>query len=383
MCIETTMAGIYIHIPFCKKRCIYCDFYSTTLLKYRGAYVGALCRELRLRKDYLKGEAVQTVYIGGGTPSLLQRAELEQLFGEIGRVYGLSDCEEITLEANPDDLTEHYVQMLTTLPINRLSIGIQTFDDGLLKLLNRRHTAAEAITAVKRCQDAGFSNISIDLIYGLPGETDAIWEHDLEQAIGLGVQHISAYSLTYEEGTALWQLREKQQIKETDEEQSLRFFSTLMQRLKEAGFQHYEISNFCLPGRHSRHNSSYWEGIPYLGCGAAAHSFDGSSRQWNVADLTKYIDGIFDGQPLYEREELSATTRYNELVMTRLRTSRGLDLEALRTAFGERLYRYCMEMARPCIERGFLAIEGNHLHLTETGIFISDDIISDLMDVKR
>ena len=273
--------------------------------------------------------------------------------------------------------------MLTTLPINRLSIGIQTFDDGLLKLLNRRHTAADAITAVKRCQDAGFSNISIDLIYGLPGETDAIWEHDLEKAIGLGVQHISAYSLTYEEGTALWQLREKQQIKEADEEQSLRFFSTLMQRLKEAGFLHYEISNFCLPGRHSRHNSSYWEGIPYLGCGAAAHSFDGSSRQWNVADLTKYIDGIFAGQPLYEREELSTTSRYNELVMTRLRTSQGLDLEALRTAFGERLYRYCMEMARPCIERGFLVIEGNHLHLTETGIFISDDTISDLMDVER
>lgn len=376
------MAGIYIHIPFCKKRCIYCDFYSSTLLKYRGAYVGALCRELRQRKDYLKGEAVKTVYLGGGTPSLLQRAELEQLFGEIGKVYGLGTCEEITLEANPDDLTEHYIQMLTTLPINRLSIGIQTFDDGLLKLLNRRHTAADAIAAVKRCQDAGFSNISIDLIYGLPGETDVLWEHDLEQAIALGVQHISAYSLTYEEGTALWQLREKQQIQEVDEEQSLRFFSTLMQRLKEAGFLHYEISNFCLPGRHSRHNSAYWEGIPYLGCGAAAHSFDGSSRQWNVANLSKYIDGIFAGQPVIEREELTTTTRYNELVMTRLRTSLGLDLETLRATFGEKFYRYLLEMAKPHIDKKFLIITENRLHFTESGLFISDSIISDLLSIS-
>lgn len=376
------MAGIYIHIPFCKKRCIYCDFYSSTLLKYRGAYVGALCRELRQRKDYLKGEAVKTVYLGGGTPSLLQRAELEQLFGEIGKVYGLGTCEEITLEANPDDLTEHYVQMLTTLPVNRLSIGIQTFDDGLLKLLNRRHTAADAIAAVKRCQDAGFHNISMDLIYGLPGETTAQWENDLEQAISLGVQHISAYSLTYEEGTALWQLREKQQIQEVDEEQSLRFFSTLMQKLKEAGFQHYEISNFCLPGRQSHHNSSYWEGIPYLGCGAAAHSFDGTSRQWNVANLSQYIDGIFAGQPLIEREELTTTTRYNEMVMTRLRTAQGLDIEALRTTFGEKFYRYLLEMAKPCIDRKFLLITENRLHFTESGLFISDSIISDLLSIS-
>ena len=373
------MAGLYLHIPFCKKRCIYCDFFSSTLLKYRGAYVSALCRELRQRKDYLKGEPVKTVYLGGGTPSLLQRTELEQLFGEIGKVYGLDACEEITMEANPDDLTEHYVHMLTTLPVNRLSIGIQTFNDGLLKLLNRRHTAAEAIDAVKRCQDAGFSNISIDLIYGLPGETDVLWEHDLEQAIALGVQHISAYSLTYEEGTALWQLREKKQVQEADEEQSLRFFSTLMTRLKEAGYQHYEISNFCLPGRHSRHNSSYWEEIPYLGCGAAAHSFDGTSRQWNVADIGQYLQGIAEGKPVFEREVLDLTTRYNEFVMTGLRTANGIELTKLRERYGEKLCRYCLEMAKPCIERGFLAINGHQLHLTETGIFISDDIISDLM----
>lgn len=377
------MAGIYIHIPFCKKRCIYCDFYSTTLLKYRGAYMGTLCRELRQRKDYLKGEAVRTVYLGGGTPSLLQRAELEQLFGEIGRVYGLGACEEITLEANPDDLTEHYVQMLTTLPINRLSIGIQTFDDGLLKLLNRRHTAEEAISTVKRCQDAGFKNISIDLIYGLPGETDALWEHDLEQSITLDVQHISAYSLTYEEGTALWQLREKQQVLETDEEQSLRFFSTLMHTLKEAGYQHYEISNFCLPGYHSRHNSSYWDGTPYLGCGPSAHSFDGTSRQWNVASLQDYLQLMEESKPTYERETLDLTTRYNEQVMVGLRTSKGIDLEKLRTIYGEKLYRYCLEMARPCIDRGFLVRENQQLRLTEKGIFISDDIISDLMDVEH
>ena len=344
--------------------------------------MGALCRELRQRKDYLKGEVVNTVYLGGGTPSLLQRAELEQLFGEIGKVYGLGTCEEITLEANPDDLTEHYVQMLTTLPINRLSIGIQTFNDDSLKLLNRRHTAEEAISAVKRCQDAGFQNISIDLIYGLPGETTAQWENDLEQAVALGVQHISAYSLTYEEGTALWKLREKQQVQEVDEEQSLLFFKMLMDALKTAGFEHYEISNFCLPGYHSRHNSSYWKGISYLGCGASAHSYDGSSRQWNVANLEQYLQGIAEGKPVFEREVLDLTTRYNEIVMTGLRTAKGIDLQELKDKFGERLYRYLLEMARPCLQRAFLTQTENRLHFTESGLFISDSIISDLLFIS-
>ena len=375
------MAGIYLHIPFCKKRCIYCDFFSTTLLKYRGAYVGALCRELRQRKDYLKGESVKTIYLGGGTPSLLQRTELEQLFSEIGKVYGLEAFEEITIEANPDDLTEHYMQMLTTLPINRLSIGIQTFNDDSLKLLNRRHTAEEAISAVKRCQDAGFHNLSIDLIYGLPNETVAQWQYDLEQAVGLGVQHISAYSLTYEEGTALWKLREKQQVQEADEEESLLFFKMLMDALKATGYEHYEISNFCLPGYHSRHNSSYWEGIPYLGCGPSAHSFDGTSRQWNLANLEQYLQGIYEGTPIFEREVLDLTTRYNEFVMTGLRTAKGIELPKLRQQFGEKLYRYLLEMAKPCIERQFLLITENRLHFTESGLFISDDIISDLMFV--
>lgn len=376
------MAGIYLHIPFCKKRCIYCDFYSTTLQKYRGAYVGALCRELRQRKDYLKGEVVKTVYLGGGTPSLLQRSELELLFGEIGKVYGSGACEEITMEANPDDLTEHYVQMLTTLPINRLSIGIQTFNDDSLKLLNRRHTAEEAISAVKRCQDAGFHNISIDLIYGLPGETEVQWQYDLEQAVALGVQHISAYSLTYEEGTALWKLREKQQIQEVEEEQSLLFFKMLMDTLKSAGFEHYEISNFCLPGYHSRHNSSYWEDIPYLGCGASAHSYDGISRQWNVADLERYIQGIAEGTPVFEREILDLPTRYNEFVMTGLRTAKGIELTKLRQQFGEKLFRYLLEMAKPYIDRNFLLITENRLHFTESGLFISDSIISDLLSIS-
>ncbi|MBO7554145.1 MAG: radical SAM family heme chaperone HemW [Bacteroidaceae bacterium] len=376
------MAGIYLHIPFCKKRCIYCNFYSSTLLKYRGAYVGVLCRELRQRKEYLKGEAVKTIYLGGGTPSLLQRTELEKLFSEIGKVYGLGTCEEITIEANPDDLTEHYVKMLATLPVNRLSIGIQTFNDDSLKLLNRRHTAEEAISAVKRCQDAGFHNISIDLIYGLPGETEVQWQYDLEQAVALGVQHISAYSLTYEEGTALWKLREKQQIQEVEEEQSLLFFKMLMDTLKSAGFEHYEISNFCLPGYHSRHNSSYWEDIPYLGCGASAHSYDGISRQWNVADLERYIQGIAEGTPVFEREILDLPTRYNEFVMTGLRTAKGIELTKLRQQFGEKLFRYLLEMAKPYIDRNCLLITENRLHFTESGLFISDSIISDLLSIS-
>ena len=379
--ILRNMAGLYLHIPFCKKRCIYCDFYASTLLKHREAYVEALCRELHERKEYLNGAPVKTIYLGGGTPSLLPLAALQQLFSTIEEVYGLAEAEEITLEANPDDLTPLYVQQLSSLPINRLSIGIQSFDDSLLHLLHRRHTAQQAIQAVQRCQEAGFHNLSIDLIYGLPNQTLVQWEGDLQQALRLDVQHISAYSLTYEERTALWKLRERQQVQEADEELSLQCFKLLMQTLKASGFEHYEISNFCRPGYHSRHNSSYWQGIPYLGCGPAAHSFDGSSRQWNVADLTTYLQGMNEGKPVFEREELDLPTRYNEFVMTGLRTAQGIDLHQLRTLFGERLYRYFLQMAKPCLRRGFLTASADRLRFSESGLFISDDIISDLMFV--
>lgn len=377
------MAGIYLHIPFCKTRCAYCDFYSTTQTGQMADYVRALCRELEMRAGYLQGAPVETVYLGGGTPSQLGAEELHLIFETLERVYGLGSATEITLEANPDDLTEEYVAMLRGLPVNRLSMGIQTFHDDTLRLLCRRHTARQAVEAVERCRRADFGNLSIDLIYGLPGETEERWRHDLGQALALSVEHISAYHLTYEPGTRLYALLQAHRLREVSEENSFRFFALLMDTMAAAGYQHYEISNFCLPGCHSRHNSAYWQGIPYLGCGASAHSYDGTSREWNASDLAIYIIGIGNGQRPFERELLDLPTRYNEYVMTSLRTRRGLSPRHLAFAFGTALHDYCLRLARPYLRGGKLAwsADGN-LCLTRDGIFVSDGIISDLMYVE-
>jgi oxygen-independent coproporphyrinogen-3 oxidase len=376
------MAGIYIHIPFCKRRCIYCDFFSTTQSEKKAEYVHALVRELEIRKDYLDNEEIETIYLGGGTPSQLSQEELEEIFAHIYKVYKVTPDAEITLEANPDDLTPEYVSMLRTLPFNRISMGIQTFQEETLKLLHRRHTAQQAIEAFKRCREAGFQNISIDLMYGLPGETLETWEQDLQQAIALHPEHISAYHLIYEEGTALWNLREQNKVEEAEEELSLTLFKTLIERLTKAGYQHYEISNFCLPGLHSRHNSSYWTGKKYLGCGPSAHSFDGTSRQWNVSSLDKYLEGIRTDQLDFEIEELDLYTRYNDFVITSIRTCWGMPLSQLRTNYGETLYNYCLRMAKPHIQQGVLEIKEDTLKLTSEGIFISDGIMSDLLWIE-
>ena len=376
------MAGIYIHIPFCKRRCIYCDFFSTTQSEKKAEYVHALVRELEIRKDYLDNEEIETIYLGGGTPSQLSQEELEEIFAHIYKVYKITPDAEITLEANPDDLTPEYVSMLRTLPINRISMGIQTFQEETLKLLHRRHTAQQAIEAFKRCREAGFQNISIDLMYGLPGETLETWEQDLQQAIDLHPEHISAYHLIYEEDTALWNLREQNKVEEAEEELSLTLFKTLIERLTKAGYQHYEISNFCLPGLHSRHNSSYWTGKKYLGCGPSAHSFDGTSRQWNVSSLEKYLEGIRTGQLDFEIEDLDLYTRYNDFVITSIRTCWGMPLSQLRTTYGENLYNYCLRMAKLHIQQGVLEIKEDTLKLTSEGIFISDGIMSDLLWIE-
>lgn len=377
------MAGIYIHIPFCKTRCIYCDFYSTTRSELKGRYIRALCKELQMRKEYLRGEPVETVYFGGGTPSQLAEEDFREIFETIRKHYGMEHCREITLEANPDDLTEEYTAMLQRLPFNRISMGIQTFDDATLKLLNRRHNAAQAIDAVRHCRRAGFGNISIDLIYGLPGETDERWEHDLQQAVSLGVEHISAYHLTYEEGTRLHELLQAHRIREVDEESSVRFFSTLIDTLGNAGYEHYEISNFCRPGMHSRHNTSYWRGIPYLGCGPSAHSFDTDTREWNISSLEDYLHSIETGCRRFEKEYLDRTTRYNECIMTSIRTRWGLSLDELEQKFGKELRQYCMDMALAHLDSGKLEIHGNRLRLTREGIFVSDGIMSDLLFIEE
>ena len=373
------MAGIYIHIPFCKRRCIYCDFFSTTQSDQKSTYVRALCEELRIRKDYLQKEDIETIYLGGGTPSQLSQKELESIFTTIYNIYKVKEDAEITLEANPDDLTPEYVTMLCQLPINRISMGIQTFQENTLKLLHRRHTAQQAVEAFYRCREAGFQNISIDLMYGLPGETLETWIHDLKQAIDLHPEHISAYHLIYEEGTVLWKLREECQVKEADEDLSVSLFSTLIDMLTQAGYQHYEISNFCLPGLHSQHNSSYWTGKNYLGCGPSAHSYNGFSRQWNVTSLDKYMTGISSGQPDFELEELDLYTRYNDFVITSIRTCWGMPLSRLQTEYGEELYHYCLRMAKPHLEQGLLELQDEVLKLTSKGIFVSDGIMSDLL----
>ena len=376
------MAGIYIHIPFCKTRCIYCDFYSTTRSEEKQRYIQALCQELRMRKDYLKGEAIETIYLGGGTPSQLAEEDFRQVFETIGEVYGMDTVKEITLEANPDDLTEEYVNMLRTLPFNRISMGIQTFDDPTLKLLNRRHNAAQAIEAVERCRQKGLQNISIDLIYGLPGETDERWQRDLKQAVSLNVEHISAYHLTYEKGTRIYEMLQAHHIREVDEDSSVRFFSTLIDTFTTTGYEHYEISNFCKPGMYSRHNTSYWKGIPYLGCGPSAHSFDTMTREWNVSSLEEYITSIETGNRSYELEELHLHTRYNEYIMTSLRTVWGVSPEHIKQNFGVKLREYFQEMATPHLHNGRLVIKNNHFCLTRKGVFVSDDIMSDLMFIE-
>lgn len=373
------MAGIYIHIPFCKTRCTYCDFYSTTRVKLKQRYIHALCRELRDRKEYMKNLPVETVYFGGGTPSQLDEEDFALIFEAIEEVYGLENAKEITLEANPDDLTEAYASMLQTLPFNRVSMGIQTFDDDALKRLNRRHTSGQAIAAVERCRKAGFSNISIDLIYGLPGETDRQWEHDLRLAVSLGVEHISAYHLTYESGTPIYEMLQARRIREVDEESSIRFFSTLMHTLGRAGYEHYEISNFCKPGMYSRHNASYWQGIPYLGCGTSAHSFNAEAREWNVSAVEAYIISIEKGDRLPETEVLDTVTLYNECIMTRLRTRWGVSVRYIEEAFGTGFLEYCLNMASPYLKNHKLEIENGHIRLTREGIFVSDGIICDLM----
>lgn len=374
------MAGIYIHIPFCKSRCIYCGFYSTTLLDLRKKYINAVCREMELRKNYIR-EPFSTIYLGGGTPSLLDEAELTKLFLYINNVYDVDRNAEITMECNPDDITPEFTNMLSRLPINRVSMGAQTFADSRLRLLYRRHSSDEVKHAVKLLREAGIKNISIDLMFGFPDESLSQWKEDISAALALNVEHISAYSLMYEEDTPLWKMLDTGKVKEIDEELSLTMFKELVCQLTDAGYEHYEISNFARPGYRSRHNSSYWHQVPYIGLGAAAHSFDLNSRQWNVADLKLYIEEINNGIIPMEREELDNDTTFNDIITTALRTSDGIDLNAMETRLGKRYRNTLISAAGKHLEQGLLEIRHDRLRLTSEGIFISDMVMSDLMIV--
>lgn len=374
------MPGIYAHIPFCRSRCIYCGFYSTTCLDLRTRYVHALCREMELRKDYIGG-TFGTIYLGGGTPSQLDPADISRLLAYIYKVYRIADDAEVTIECNPDDVTPGFTDALKAMPVNRVSMGVQTFSDARLRFLRRRHNAEEAAQAVTRLRRAGIGNISIDLMFGFPGETMQDWLADIDRALSLAPEHISAYSLMYEEGTALQRMLEQGVIKEIDEELSLAMYDALTGRLARAGYEHYEISNFARPGFRSRHNSSYWHQEPYIGLGAAAHSFDLRSRQWNTADLEAYIGAIEKGRIPMEREPLDARTTYNDIVTTALRTSDGIPLERLTARLGAAFTEYLTKEAAPYIARGLMEQRGGNLHLTRRGIYISDAVMSDLMMV--
>ena len=373
------MAGIYIHIPFCAKRCLYCDFFSSTDMQFKTPYIQAIIREMELRKDYIDNEPIETIYFGGGTPSQLGEKDFEKIFDAINRIFDTSQCQEITLEANPDDMTPEYVASLQKLPFNRISMGVQSFQEKDLRFLNRRHNREQAIRAVALCKEHGISNINIDLIYGLPGQTLDEWSLNLEEAILLDVPHISAYHLIYEERTALYKLLKEGGITPVDEELSVSLFSTLINRLTKAGYLHYEISNFARPGYISQHNSSYWLGKKYIGIGAAAHSYNGSNRLWSVSSLPLYLKGIVTETPAVEIEELDENTQYNDFIITRLRTMWGIQLQKIKELFGEEKWNYLKQQAEPYLQQNLLNLQNETLKLSKKGIFISDGIMSDLL----
>jgi len=374
------MAGIYIHIPFCKTKCLYCDFYSQTSLNIASEYFKAVCLELKNRNDFLENEPVETIYFGGGTPSIVPVAVLDTVFRTIFDNFSVSGDVEVTLEANPDDLSKQYINEVRSFPINRISIGIQSFSDDELRFLNRRHTANQAEKAVAACQQAGFSNISIDLMYGLPTQNLDIWEQTLQRSIDLNVQHISAYHLIYEEGTPLFEKWKSGIISPIDEELSNQLFELLMTKLQDAGFIHYEISNFSKKGFISHHNSSYWKGKKYLGVGAAAHSYNGTVRCANIADIKKYIDGASTGTSFQEVELINQDIAYNEFILTSLRTMDGLSLNDVAVKFGQSKLKYVMQQAEKHIASGLLNMSNKKvLRLSRSGIFVSDGIMADLL----
>lgn len=375
------MAGVYVHIPFCASRCSYCDFFSTLHLDAAGAsYVEALISEAALRCHELGNEPVRTIYLGGGTPSQLPLQLLTRLIEGLKGVLDLSCVEEFTIEANPDDVTPEWCAALGPLGVNRVSMGVQSFEDAILQAIGRRHTARQVDQAVENLHHAGIDNISIDLIYGLPGQTLDSWTQTVEKAIALSPRHVSAYWLTYEPGTRLTRQLERGEVIEVPEEVSVAMYHLLVNRLREAGFEHYEISNFALHGYRSRHNSSYWDGTPYMGLGAAAHSYDGTVRRSNPPDLRAYIDCLERGELVGEVEEMSLWERYDERVMLTLRTSAGIDLEQLRQEFGDELAKHFLAQIQRHLAAGTVRREGvSRYVLTDDGILLSDSVMRDVM----
>ncbi len=373
------MAGIYIHIPFCKQACHYCDFHFSTSLDNKSAFVEALKKEMNFQKNYLSGEKISTVYLGGGTPSILSQKELSQIFESLHEHFDIAENAEITLEANPDDLTEEKIKQLAASPVNRLSIGIQSFYDDDLRMMNRAHNSGEALDAVKFAQENGFDNISIDLIYGSPGLSDHQWRNNLQIAFALNVKHISAYCLTVEPRTALAHQVKIGQVPNVSEQHSSAQFEIMLAAMHYSDYIQYEISNFCKDGAHSKHNTNYWLKEKYLGLGPSAHSYNGASRQWNVSNNAAYIRSLSqDNDVWFEKEELTSGQQYNEYIMTSLRTIWGTDINYIASAFGEEIALYCSREVEKYVSSGNVLLEENKLFLTDKGKLIADRIASDL-----
>lgn len=372
------MAGIYIHIPYCKKACYYCNFHFSVSLKTTNDFIQALLKEIRLQQNYLEQEAFSTVYFGGGTPSLLQKDDLRQIFNQLYRSFRIAPDAEITLEANPDDTNAESLAMWKEAGINRLSIGIQSFFEEDLRWMNRAHNAIQAKNCIALAREAGFTNFSIDLIYGTPGLTDEKWKDNVNTALAFGIPHLSCYALTVEAGTALQKMITLHKKEDVDTEQQARHFLLLMDWLQQAGYEHYEISNFARPGYKSRHNSSYWGGIAYLGLGPSAHSFNGSSRQWNIANNALYIQSLAKDILPFEQESLTSTQRLNEYIMTSLRTSEGLNLTTVENTFGTGARQQLLENSRQYITALQLVCNDHLLQLTREGKLFADGIAADL-----
>ena len=379
------MAGLYLHVPFCSSKCSYCAFYSVTNNQLKQDYIEAVCKELYLRKHFFQDihlknnqfdPVVNTVYFGGGTPSCLDESDFEKIFNAIYDCFGTS-FEEVTIECNPDDITLSYAKTLKKYA-NRISLGIQTFNNDQLKLINRRHNAEEAIKAVNIIKEMGISNISIDLIFGFPKETLVDWLFDINQAIKFDVQPVSAYSLMFEEGTKLYHLLQKEKIEQISEDLSVEMYDVLIDKLSEAGLAQYEISNFAKPGFESRHNSSYWNETPYLGVGPSAHSYNLSTRSWNVSNVSQYVKSISKGILPLEEEQIDEITRYNDLITTALRTKEGIHLNTLQ----EDYVQYLLEQSSDFIKEGtMIKTSDNRLALTRKGYYISDAIMAELIKV--
>jgi oxygen-independent coproporphyrinogen-3 oxidase len=377
------MSGIYFHIPFCKQLCHYCAFHKSISLHAKERMLICLKKELKERKAYLKGKNIDSIYFGGGTPSVHSPVEIQSLIDEVALYFTINEDAEISLEANPDDLTHDYLKGLKESSVNRLSVGIQSFHDEDLILMNRRHSGQQAYDAIKRAQEYGFDNISVDQIYGVPGLSIEKWEENLKKVFELNIQHISSYHLMYDPNTVFTHKLKKGIIKEVDEDVSLAQYELLISEAKKHGFTHYEISNFSKTGLESKHNSSYWKQKMYLGLGPSAHSYNINRREWNISDNLKYMNAIEKGGEYSEFEELSFNDRFNDYVLTSLRTMWGLDLNIVKDEFGELRHKYCLEKVDKFIESSDVRIENDHIILTDKGVFISNDIMSDFFFIEE